>query len=233
MLARNPLLFAPRHVREQRERVCCRRNSSSRHIDDENFVCDVESYQRRMWCRAEQICHAFRNGLSNMWLTDEDGMHQVDKAWFEEALDVFSGELTCCRLEHKNMTSCDRQSLVTPLLGLYGELYSAAHFSSKDAKVDENVVQFLSTIEEKQDVIFPRSFERISWKKKKRIVEEVELFGDLIERMRLRVRTTGLVTSEEENIMTHSSSEKNAAGEFVRHGGMRHGTAPSAVVAVV
>ena len=31
-------------------------------------VCDFESYRRRAWCRAEQLCHLFRNGMDDMWL---------------------------------------------------------------------------------------------------------------------------------------------------------------------
>ena len=38
--------------------------------------------------------------------------------FFSENLHVFNGDLTCCRLEHKGMGACDRQSLVIPLLGL-------------------------------------------------------------------------------------------------------------------
>lgn len=34
-------------------------------LDD---TCDLSTYQRRMWCRAEQVCHSMRNGVENMFL---------------------------------------------------------------------------------------------------------------------------------------------------------------------
>ena len=44
---------------------------------DLNNKCDLDTYQRRMWCRAEQVCHSMRNGTSGMFLAvshkSEDG----------------------------------------------------------------------------------------------------------------------------------------------------------------
>ena len=36
---------------------------------DTNQGCDTESYQRRMWCRCEQLCHALR--------TEEQGIRKL------------------------------------------------------------------------------------------------------------------------------------------------------------
>ena len=36
-----------------------------------------------------------------------------------EALDVFGGDLTCCRRGHGNGEACDREELMLPILGLY------------------------------------------------------------------------------------------------------------------
>ena len=63
--------------------------------------CDVKSYQRRVWCRAEQACHSLCNGTEHMWLADEHGCAPINATWFEDALRVFQGELTCCRLSSR------------------------------------------------------------------------------------------------------------------------------------
>ena len=40
---------------------------------DTGLVCDAGSYQKRMWCRAENLFHSFRHGVRSMWLvTTED-----------------------------------------------------------------------------------------------------------------------------------------------------------------
>ena len=40
---------------------------------DTGEVCNVQSYQRRMWCRCEQLCHVLRKGTGTMWCaTTED-----------------------------------------------------------------------------------------------------------------------------------------------------------------
>ena len=39
---------------------------------DTGHVCGVHSYNQRMWCRAENLCHSMRNGFSRMYVaTDE------------------------------------------------------------------------------------------------------------------------------------------------------------------
>lgn len=75
----------------------------------------------------------------------------VKSDFFLESLHVFNGELTCCRFEHKGMESCDRQSLVLPILGLYGELFRAANEGIKDGGADMATVNaFLMEIEKHQ-----------------------------------------------------------------------------------
>ena len=36
------------------------------------ITCDFATYRRRTWCRAEQLCHLFRNGLDAMWLATSE-----------------------------------------------------------------------------------------------------------------------------------------------------------------
>ena len=44
-----------------------------------------------------------------------------------DAIDVFGGDLTCCRLGHPNAEPCDREALMLPMLGLFCELYRDRH----------------------------------------------------------------------------------------------------------
>ncbi|KAL3802961.1 hypothetical protein HJC23_011584 [Cyclotella cryptica] len=192
-------------------------------LDD---VCDLSSYQRRMWCRAEQVCHSMRNGTQGMYVAlSKYKLDRVTSDHFIESLHVFNGELTCCRLEHKGMGACDRQSLVIPLLGLYGELFRAAHDGIKGGNADalSSVAAFLEEIEKHQELIFPRTFKRVSWRKNKRVTEEVMLFGDLIDRMRSRIQHGIGFAIDEENTGTASTQ----SSDFIRHGGgveyIRHG----------
>lgn len=194
-------------------------------LDD---TCDLGTYQRRMWCRAEQICHSMRNGTEGMYLSvGEDSLAPVENDFFIESLHVFNGDLTCCRLDHKGMGACDRQSLVIPLLGLYGELFRASH-EAKDGKGSPNadalssVETFLKEIEKHQEEVFPRTFQRVMWRKNKRVEEEVILFGDLIDRMKARISSG--VGFEVDDEKTGTLSTKGS--DFIRHGAsdfLRHG----------
>jgi len=189
-----------------------------------NTACDIETYQCRMWCRAEQVCHSMRNGTGRMFIAHDEShtLKPVDDDWFREALRVFDGDLTCCRLEHKGSVACDRQSLVIPILGLYGELYRASLESHKmgDSSVQESVKQFLNEIEKDQEAIFPRSFEMTHWRSQKRVTETVMLFGDLIERMKVRIEQGGEVSDKDSTTVKSSVIPSG----FVRHG-VTHGMA--------
>jgi len=194
------------------------------HVDLDE-MCDLDTYQKRMWCRAEQVCHSMRNGTEGMYISTgaSNPLALVHPDHFTESLHVFEGELTCCRLEHKGMVSCDRQSLVLPLLGLYGELLRAASDGKKGGNVEalQSVDAFLSEVDRQQEEVFPRTFMRVMWRKNKRVVEEVMLFGDLIDRMKARVNS-GVGFEVDENVGTLSTK----GSDFVRHGAsdfLRHG----------
>lgn len=202
----------------------------TKHADLDD-VCDLDTYQKRMWCRAEQVCHSMRNGTEGMYLADANGgITPVSSDFFNDSLHVFDGELTCCRLEHKGMGACDRQSLVIPLLGLYGELFRAKqefeNGKGGNAEALTSVNAFLKEIEKQQDEVFPRTFNRVMWRKNKRIEEEVLLFGDLIDRMKARIISGGGFDIDEdaENVGTMSTTTKGS-DSFLRHGSdfLRHG----------
>ena len=65
--------------------------------------------------------------FSHQWLgwSEPDPEHiHVAAMQMAEALDVISGEFTCCRLGHPNEDPCDREQLMLPLLGLYANVYA-------------------------------------------------------------------------------------------------------------
>ena len=207
----------------------------TKHADLDD-TCDLGTYQRRMWCRAEQVCHSMRNGTEGMYLAAGEDLAPVKNDFFVESLHVFDRELTCCQLEHKGMASCDRQSLVIPLLGLYGELFRAKHefANSKggNAEALASVNAFLTEIEKHQEEVFPRTFNRVSWRKNKRVEEEVLLFGDLIDRMKARINSgVGFEIADDNagtaSTKTSQSFVRHGASEFLRHGSVVHGSTVS------
>lgn len=192
-------------------------------------TCDLGTYQRRMWCRAEQVCHSMRNGTERMFISTGNDLSPVENDFFIESLHVFNGDLTCCRLEHTGLRACDRQSLVIPLLGLYGELCRMSHEANNPNKKGNvntdslsSVEVFLHEIEKHQEEVFPRTFRRVMWRKNKRVEEEVILFGDLIDRMKNHIKSGAEFNTDAENTGTVSTR----GSDFIRHGAsdfLRHG----------
>ncbi len=43
------------------------------HHSDTGELCNLSTYQGRMWCRAEQFCHILRNGVEHLWLATAEG----------------------------------------------------------------------------------------------------------------------------------------------------------------
>eukprot|EP00929_Paragymnodinium_shiwhaense_P123767 TRINITY_DN9802_c0_g1_i1.p1 TRINITY_DN9802_c0_g1~~TRINITY_DN9802_c0_g1_i1.p1 ORF type:complete len:881 (-),score=123.74 TRINITY_DN9802_c0_g1_i1:56-2698(-) len=77
----------------------------------------VETYKSRVWCRVEQMAHFSSHGLSTMWYSTSPGeLTAMDEAWLGDALRLFDGETTCCRLGHPVRPECDRQLLVPTVL---------------------------------------------------------------------------------------------------------------------
>ena len=86
--------------------------------------CDVHTYNRRMWCRAENLCHSLRNGVEAMWLATGTGADEIShladdhgdaRAFLESNLRVMHGE---CSVHE------DKAMLVLPILGLYAQVYA-------------------------------------------------------------------------------------------------------------
>lgn len=97
--------------------------------------------------------------------------------WFEKMFFVFSEGVsyTCCRLEHDmngKATPCDREALMLPILGLYGDIYGR--------RDEEGVKEIFERIQEEGlDKIFPPTFEYQA--KETGLKETRTLFGDLLD----------------------------------------------------
>lgn len=88
---------------------------------------DATTYNRRMWCRTENLCHTLRHGTHSMWLADSAGVSRLehDQGFLKANLRVFEAEAT---------VEEDKLSLVLPVLGLYAELYAADYLFVKDTR---------------------------------------------------------------------------------------------------
>ena len=90
--------------------------------EDTSLLCSLESYNRRMWCRAENLCYSLHNGVTNMWVAmgteggaEGDGsgcarLQEHGEEFMASNLRVMQGEAT---------VEADKRALVLPILGLY------------------------------------------------------------------------------------------------------------------
>lgn len=148
------------------------------HADLED-MCDKETYQRRAWCRAEQLSHYMACGKDHMYLAEGTELTSLTDEWLEQALHVFEGELTCCRRKHVGMEQCDKQYLVIPMLGLWAKVWCKKHRtnSQTDAEIHSRMSDRLTEI-------FPTTFEYVT----EHDTKEVELFGTLVSDMENRLQ---------------------------------------------
>jgi len=143
---------------------------------------DFNTYRRRCWCRAEQVCHILRNGLDGMWLArsatdiqklsstrtaetlaaplDEASMSYLSGSFKSKRKDdwmTFTEEewlIESMRVFQGEVTQdMDKLALMLPILGLYAELYAVAE--AMDVPFFANVLQLLR---ESRDEILPRTF---------------------------------------------------------------------------
>mmetsp|Transcript_24130 Transcript_24130/g.52665 ORF Transcript_24130/g.52665 Transcript_24130/m.52665 type:complete len:1264 (-) Transcript_24130:809-4600(-) len=195
--------------------------------------CDAESYLKRAWCRAEQLSHACRLGVDHMFLATDKGLEPVRWGWLKNSFMVFNGELTCCARQHAGIPQCDRQLLVTPMLGLYAELLAHQRRDTLRPHMEE-VLEFMMHHEAQ---MFPANFMFVRQGKS---AERRELFGEVLTRLRENCAHANSGRSEMEtsrhNLMqhlrrTHSketgpTSPRNSAvlrrSQSGRHSGRHH-----------
>ena len=169
---------------------------------DTQLPCNFETYRRRTWCRAEQLCHLFRNGLDAMWLaTSEDNVIRLsmpdrnlgsfkkistdveaedwksmsEEDWLSESIRVFQGDTT---------NEMDKLSLVMPILGLYAELYAYGKRSAdiaspvtdvQDAGSSQFFASVLQICQQARDEIFPKTFRPAANQRKARELKQREM----------------------------------------------------------
>jgi len=122
-------------------------------------LCGPETYERRAWCRAEQLAHYCYQGAVEMYRSTapegpfddaECTLQKIDWEWIQRNLLVFEGDMTCCRLKHPEGQLCDKEALVRPLIGLYCGMY-----------LNRDVPQWQvvsDVIEQNRDELFPQTY---------------------------------------------------------------------------
>ena len=142
-------------------------------------IAGLDSYKTRVWTRVEQVAHCSAHGIDSMFVEAPGGLQQVTRDWIATVVCIFEAHLTCCRLKHKTQDSCDRESLVLPLLGLWSRVLSD-HRTGKTGTASLHAI-----IDPLKDRVFPASyaFEKISGDNETSRTEEHELFGDMIARI--------------------------------------------------
>jgi len=140
---------------------------------DTGCLCNSRTYRSRAWCRAEIMSCWARNGTEGMFVSTNQGLRPLaaNDAILLEALDVFHGELTCCRRGHPNADPCDLEALVLPMLGLYAEIFRDRHGVAAEA---------YSVLEPVKDQFYPKTFTYRCGHGAAEVAEEHVLFGDLI-----------------------------------------------------
>ena len=200
-------------------------------------TCDLSTYRRRMWCRAEQLSHFLKNGTSFMWVAAaEDAIRPHDKLaqtalvggseTTHDFLDIFAGDAT---------VETDKLDLVMPLLGLYAVLLAERTHSERSDDSESFKASpkapVLAQIERSKERLFPRELRIAAGKlvagddgaagpRTTTVDETRELFGDLVERL-------------EATVLADDEESTRQRARLVQHGRAhsisRQSSSPSAV----
>jgi len=133
---------------------------------------NLETYHSRCWCRAEVMSHWAKKGSDKMFYATAEGLQLMAPGGvnqqFMNSLKVFQGHLTCCDRKHPDGSPCDREALMSPMLGLYSHIRNFCN--------DPHVKGIYDAIEPFTDEIFPSSFTYVHPSG----TCQRNLFGDLI-----------------------------------------------------
>ena len=173
--------------------------------EDTMLPCNFGTYNKRMWCRAEQLCHILRNGDSSVWLstggescqrlaTPASAARKTEEEWLHQTLCVFDGDCS---------SEMDKLSLIAPILGLYAELYACR--ADEELPFLRNV---LAQMMQSKDDVFPRSFVPKSAERSKR----ASLSDGNKRQMSLRRATmaASALASEISSSLSNPGSRKNS-----------------------
>mmetsp|Transcript_42829 Transcript_42829/g.100417 ORF Transcript_42829/g.100417 Transcript_42829/m.100417 type:complete len:1014 (-) Transcript_42829:358-3399(-) len=189
------------------------------HFDETGkpVLCNKASYQERAWCRAEQLSHLLARGRQNMFLAENDKLIPLADDWLDLAIMVFAGEMTCCRLQHATVDTCDKQLLAVPMLGLWAQLcekctddhcdtgvrkqqgedeHAYLDRLEKAHELREELKQIKGKIDSELRTVFPSTF---VFRKKGCCDRQKTLFGHLIYKVRTDGSQQGLQAEPDES----------------------------------
>eukprot|EP00929_Paragymnodinium_shiwhaense_P099359 TRINITY_DN6098_c0_g3_i1.p1 TRINITY_DN6098_c0_g3~~TRINITY_DN6098_c0_g3_i1.p1 ORF type:complete len:992 (+),score=65.41 TRINITY_DN6098_c0_g3_i1:54-3029(+) len=152
---------------------------------------DIETYKSRAWCRIEQLAFFTCHGLGAMWYTTRPGeLVPIDENWLKDAVHVFEGQMTCCRLGHPGKRECDRKLIVPTVLAIYIVLLKKSISGAPD-----DIQSVWEMMNSDRARTFPKAFEYNESGK----VRHLELFGSAVDSIREAVsnmNTEVLVTRQ-------------------------------------
>merc|ERR1719221_125232 len=137
--------------------------------------CDLQSYNARGWCRAEMLAKICSSGLENFFIfaSSEGDLEPVTEDKLPSlSMFVFEGEFSCCQQKHIK-SSCDKEALVEPVLGLYSLVL-------RQVRAGINLQQMqpiMNYIRDNKERFFPTLH---SFQAEGTNAEERELFGPLV-----------------------------------------------------
>lgn len=148
--------------------------------------CDLQSYNARGWCRAEMLAKICSSGLQNFFVFEESGLEPVTEQRLPSlSMYVFEGEFSCCQQRHLK-TSCDKEALVEPVLGLYSLVLRQVRAGVNK----EHMKPILQHIHKNKERFFPSTYR---FHKEGSAVEERELFGPLVDSTEKYVQDLSMV----------------------------------------
>jgi len=170
--------------------------------------CNLDSYMKRCWCRAEQASHILVNGTSSYYIMDTqdgklrvgggegiDAMSEMDT----QCLFIFEGNLTCCQRKHPGGIRCDRERLVDAMLGLLHKLTQEV----EGLTVDSEKYKLYRFIVDQQQRLFPAEIKMETEDGK---IVTKELFGGLLNKMS-HMSSRGSLTSRPSKISVIRAAE--------------------------
>jgi hypothetical protein len=152
-----------------------------------NRKCDLQSYNARGWCRAEMLAKICSSGLQNFFIFGES--HELEQVTEDRlpslSMYVFEGEFSCCQQKHIK-SSCDKEALVEPVLGLYSLVL-------RQVRAGINLQQMqpiMNHIRNNKERFFPPVY---TFQAEGVPAEERELFGPLVESTEQHIQEISMV----------------------------------------
>eukprot|EP00929_Paragymnodinium_shiwhaense_P088954 TRINITY_DN49244_c0_g2_i1.p1 TRINITY_DN49244_c0_g2~~TRINITY_DN49244_c0_g2_i1.p1 ORF type:complete len:1102 (+),score=105.99 TRINITY_DN49244_c0_g2_i1:203-3508(+) len=135
----------------------------------------INSYKSRIFCRVEQLAHFSCRGLGGMWVSTRVGeLLPVCLNWLSDVVQIFEGDLTCCRLGHPGKRECDMKFLVPSVLAMYTQLLRRAI-----ADIPDDVKRVWDLMNVDRNRTFPKQFSYNDSGK----VRRRQLFGHTVDRI--------------------------------------------------